>query len=166
MHHVHLLIFCVLVGGAHPKLCEPGLFRLIFSRSKGCFPCPGGKFKSSFDVDESASSVCDECKLGQFQEVWGKESCKACEQGKTGSTAFPTSSADHCQYCTAGSTDVDGVCVTCPIGTFTVWLGNRTSSMQGTLLTCRSCICRRTTVLLRSIATTARWGGTRSWLDR
>ena len=86
--------------------------------------------------------------------------CKACEKGKTGTVNIPRSSAKHCQvhsaarctdflfrrskrlinnpplgallqYCEAGSTDIKGICLKCPAGTF---MGH-----NGSMANCSEC---------------------------
>ena len=116
--------------------CPPGQYR----RSGQCIPCPANTYKSNKGIQTSCTncptsstsepnSVCCTCEAGQF---WNKTRCQSCTEGSASpvgavkcTTCPPDSRSLYNRSscaCEAGKfwvwSDPDGICASCPQGTY------------------------------------------------
>ncbi|XP_052814812.1 uncharacterized protein LOC128241762 isoform X2 [Mya arenaria] len=114
------IVFGDLSNITETPLCNPGEKR----NNELCENCPAG----SSGTD---GLVCSQCGTGQYQDVVGQTSCKACPE-KTFNNKNGSTTADDClPICGPGKQFNNVSCDMCPIGTY--------KSVEGNAAMCEPC---------------------------
>jgi hypothetical protein len=119
------------IGAITCQACEVGKYRPD-ERTETCILCEKGKYRGSND----ASTVCQDCAVGTYQDQVGQISCITCTPGQY----QPATTSDSCIDCAKGKYRSSSVtaaidCQSCPIGKYQESVGqiSCTSCVPGTI---------------------------------
>ncbi|XP_067672504.1 uncharacterized protein [Haliotis asinina] len=107
---------CIMCGD--PSVITPGLGATSAANCTVRNCTTPGQFRNS------TTNLCQDCRIGYYQDTKWQDSCKKCPTGYTTRNTKRPSSTDCLRDCEAGKTQVGDACVDCPVDTYrdkTTW---------------------------------------------